>query len=797
MREEPAARPATMREGPVARPATVREGAGSPPTDSGTGGLPGPVAERFRPIRNLGHGGEAHLVMLVEDRETAEQRVVKLYRGAARQDGALLEALQGADPAHIVRIDSWGSEQDVYGTQVTWEIMEYIPAGSLATLLADRRPLPTGQVREVLAEVAAALKHLHSELRVGDRTGLAHRDVKPENVLIRRRKPLDLVLADFGLVAEAGVSQARTGLGGTPLYQAPETLLRRSRGTAQDWWSLGVMVVEMLTGRNPNAGLDAESPAPKVVFQHLITHEVDLSGVTDGRWRALCQGLLTRTPERRWGADEVSDWLAGRDPRVYAEESAAPKAVAPIEVGGERCYSLVTLATQMARNWADACRLFTVDDRRLELRAWLEDNFGGGDIPGDVVRTRASTTEEASRRVVRFVSYLAADRPPELDGRPADAAGLAALADAAARDGRARRLLGQVDAVVLGAFARHRCATPGHRRCNRPDGSGCQVLADAARRFSAAVEAVRERARHVAADGEIGPDGTAVANSLADETTARAAALRVLVDPDRVADLSRRLGWQPRARQRAWWARLADDVAGAPDQDTRLAGLLVALALVPAAKAQAAQQAGEARRRGWRTVGRTARALGGDLINLVLATLVLYLSTYAAGAAFQADRHPFNARTGLVYARQIAVFQQWVLIPGVILLACLLIRAATVRRAVGWAVTVALGAGAALAGLLYSRDVSWGRSPLVFGPPVQGKLTDLAGLWGPRYGTGGVVCGIAALVVASILWWRVDHTTRADRSPLRLLVKLGVVALVVAVYLGAHRGILPARTEIP
>lgn len=81
--------------------------------------------------------------------------------------------------------------------------------------------------------------------------GVIYRDLKPENILLDREGHIKL--ADFGLAKE-GVSQATVGassLCGTPEYLSPEVLNRQGHGHAVDWWNLGMVLYEMLTGLPP------------------------------------------------------------------------------------------------------------------------------------------------------------------------------------------------------------------------------------------------------------------------------------------------------------------------------------------------------------------------------------------------------------------------------------------------------------------------------------------------------------------------------------------------------------------
>ncbi|NNJ62111.1 MAG: serine/threonine-protein kinase, partial [Dactylosporangium sp.] len=301
----------TRREADPTRPMPAEQ-------DADAGGLPPEVFARYEPVRSLGAGGEAHVVMLVRDRRTGEHRVVKVYGVQIRPDRELFDALRTADARQVVRVLESGEYTDAYARTVCWEVMEYVAGGSLAELIAEHAgPLDAARVRTIMVEIADALRYMHTSLRVGGGTGWTHRDIKPGNVLVRSRQPLDLVLCDFGLVAAIRATR-RTGRAGTPLYQAPETWWRNSHEPPQDWWALGIIVVEMLTGRHPNRGPAHEIPEAHVLFEHLATHDVDLSGVTDPRWELLCRGLLTRAPEHRWGAAQVASWLAGGSPPVQA-----------------------------------------------------------------------------------------------------------------------------------------------------------------------------------------------------------------------------------------------------------------------------------------------------------------------------------------------------------------------------------------------------------------------------------------------------------------------------------------------
>src|SRR5947209_12296313 len=138
-------------------------------------------------------------------------------------------------------------------------VMEYVPVQTLRSVLRERLRLSPGEALAVMDHVLAALAAAHA-------TGLVHRDVKPENVLVTPDGRVKV--ADFGLAraaAGATVTAATGPIIGTAAYLAPEQVRDGTSDARSDVYAAGVMLFELLTGRQPFTGDSAVS----VAYRHV------------------------------------------------------------------------------------------------------------------------------------------------------------------------------------------------------------------------------------------------------------------------------------------------------------------------------------------------------------------------------------------------------------------------------------------------------------------------------------------------------------------------------------------------
>jgi len=309
----PARPPAGARHGePIVSSVVRPPGAGG--DASGRHRLEGPKAASLKMIKMLGSGGYGR-VSLVRDTKTkrvyALKRVCRAHllahNGMMRCEWLMREkcVLQELEHPFIVTLhETYADDKNIF------LLLGVALGGDLYRLIEK-----LGQVHEKIARFYAgsltlALEHMHSREMI-------YRDLKPENVLLDAQGYVKL--CDFGFAKK--ITDRTYTRCGTPDYTCPEMLLNQGVNQACDWWALGILIFEMLTGVPPftDPGGDDMQTYQNITHGELSKCYPDSSTATDEA-RALIRGLCTvkvayRLGYLKGGANDVMAhaWFAAFD----------------------------------------------------------------------------------------------------------------------------------------------------------------------------------------------------------------------------------------------------------------------------------------------------------------------------------------------------------------------------------------------------------------------------------------------------------------------------------------------------
>ena len=170
--------------------------------------------------------------------------------------------------------------------QTAYLVMEYIKGHTLRDVITSKGALPPRLALALIDPVVEGLGAAHA-------AGMIHRDIKPENVLIADDGRIKV--GDFGLARAVTTSTSTGALIGTVAYLSPELVLGKQADARSDIYSVGIMLYEMLTGRQP---FDGDVPI-QVAYQHV--------NATVGPPSALVPGLASEV-------DELVQWCTANDP---------------------------------------------------------------------------------------------------------------------------------------------------------------------------------------------------------------------------------------------------------------------------------------------------------------------------------------------------------------------------------------------------------------------------------------------------------------------------------------------------
>ncbi|KAL1883667.1 cAMP-dependent protein kinase catalytic subunit [Paecilomyces lecythidis] len=216
--------------------------------------------EDFAIQRTLGTGsfGRVHLVQSKHNHRfyaikvLKKAQVVKMKQVEHTNDERkMLQRVR-----HPFLITLWGTFQD---SNNLYMVMDFVEGGELFSLLRKSQRFPNPVAKFYAAEVTLALEYLHAQ-------HIIYRDLKPENLLLDRHGHLKIT--DFGFAKE--VPDITWTLCGTPDYLAPEVVSSKGYNKSVDWWSLGILIFEMLCGFTPFW----DSGSPVKIYENILRGKI-------------------------------------------------------------------------------------------------------------------------------------------------------------------------------------------------------------------------------------------------------------------------------------------------------------------------------------------------------------------------------------------------------------------------------------------------------------------------------------------------------------------------------------------
>ena len=285
------------------------------------------IDERYE-LRDLAGSGGMADVYLTYDRVLDRHVAIKVLKARYASDEEFVERFRhearsaaSLSHPHIVPVFAWGETRD--GT--CYIVMEYLPGGTLKDRIASKGALPASTAATVALQIGEALREAHEH-------GVIHRDIKPHNILITDSGHVKV--ADFGIAraAETTTSSDHGDILGTAHYISPEQAMGEPVSPASDFYSLGVVLYEMLTGRVPFE-VESLSDLPAAHAGGPPPHPRELNPKIPEGTDALVMRLLCRDPDDRYASANhlIKDLKRVRDGLFPLSSSADGESTAALE----------------------------------------------------------------------------------------------------------------------------------------------------------------------------------------------------------------------------------------------------------------------------------------------------------------------------------------------------------------------------------------------------------------------------------------------------------------------------------
>lgn len=301
---------------------------------SATGFIPPkqPLLTEFTFLKRISGGAYAR-VFLAKKTKTGDIYAVKvLKRRSIQRKNQVQRVLTERDILHdCISPYVVSFYYSITGQNNLYLFMEYIPGGDLYSLLDQVGALDEDSAKFYIKQIIGALRFLHEH-------GIIHRDLKPDNILITAEG--NLKLTDFGLSYAGAVGRQISSderIIGTPDYVSPEVILCQSHGPTTDYWSLGCIAYELITGIPP-FHRDTES----MTLEAVITGRYDPIDDCSPELTDFITKLLETDPEKRLGSKGIEElenhpWLANDSEEEEIEIPFVPSLKSTVDTSYFSC----------------------------------------------------------------------------------------------------------------------------------------------------------------------------------------------------------------------------------------------------------------------------------------------------------------------------------------------------------------------------------------------------------------------------------------------------------------------------
>eukprot|EP01061_Rhynchopus_euleeides_P041550 TRINITY_DN7266_c0_g1_i1.p1 TRINITY_DN7266_c0_g1~~TRINITY_DN7266_c0_g1_i1.p1 ORF type:complete len:484 (+),score=189.07 TRINITY_DN7266_c0_g1_i1:101-1453(+) len=175
-------------------------------------------------------------------------------------------------------------------------VLDFLSGGEVFYHLSQCGVFPEARAKFYTAQIGLAISHLHS-------LNIIYRDLKPENCVLD--KDGNCCITDFGLAKPNIQGQDAKTFCGTPEYLAPEFLTGGGHGKAVDWWSLGILLYEMITGLPPFYSENVNEMY-ELILRKPLNFADESAQIMSEPAKAICTRMLERDPDERM--QEIDDF---------------------------------------------------------------------------------------------------------------------------------------------------------------------------------------------------------------------------------------------------------------------------------------------------------------------------------------------------------------------------------------------------------------------------------------------------------------------------------------------------------